>query len=139
MNSVVLQTATRALVALLLMFSVYMLIRGHNQPGGGFIAGLIAAAAFTLFTLAWGTAAARSALRIQPGTLAALGVLLAGTSGMVAGFAGEPLFTGQWLFLGGADGDKKVALNSVLAFDIGIYLAVLGAALVLIFALEEKP
>ncbi|MEW5249790.1 Na+/H+ antiporter subunit B [Microbulbifer discodermiae] len=138
MNSVVLQTATRALVALLLMFSVYMLIRGHNQPGGGFIAGLIAAAAFTLFALAWGATAARSALRVQPGTLAALGVLLAGASAMVAGLAGEPLFTGQWLFLGGADGDKKVALSSVLVFDIGIYLAVLGAALVLIFALEEK-
>ncbi|WP_237067126.1 Na+/H+ antiporter subunit B [Microbulbifer guangxiensis] len=137
MNSVILQTATRALVALILLFSVYMLLRGHNYPGGGFIGGLIAAAGFTLFAMAWGTAAARRALRIEPGRLAALGVLLAGLAGAVAALLGEAPFTGQWLFLGGAEGDKGLPVSTILIFDIGVYLSVVGAVLALVFALEE--
>ncbi|KUJ83459.1 Na(+)/H(+) antiporter subunit B [Microbulbifer flavimaris] len=137
MNSVILQTATRALVALILVFSIYMLLRGHNQPGGGFIAGLIAAAGFALFAMAWGIAAARRALRVEPGKLAAIGVLLAGISGAVAALLGQAPFTGQWLFIGATEGDKGLPISTILVFDIGVYLSVLGAVVALVFALEE--
>lgn len=144
MNSIILQTATRTFVPLLLMFSIYMLLRGHNLPGGGFIAGLVAAAAFTLMAMAWGIKAARRALRFSPAGLAAAGLLIAGASGVVAGLFGEAPFTGQWLFLfadagsgEGAGKDKGLALSTVLIFDIGIYLSVLGAVVALVFALEE--
>lgn len=138
MNSIILQGATRLLVALILLFSVYMLLRGHNQPGGGFIAGLIAAAAFILYALAWGLAAARTSLRVAPARLAAGGVLLAALSGVPGALWGEPPFTGLWLFLGGGASDKGVPLSTVLLFDVGIYLAVLGSVLTLFFALEEN-
>ena len=137
MKSIVLQGATRLLVALLLLFSVYMLLRGHNLPGGGFIAGLIAAAAFILYALAWDIPTARAALRIAPARLAAGGVLLAALSAVPAALWGRPPFTGLWLFIGGGAGDKGFPLSTVLLFDVGIYLAVLGSVLTLFFALEE--
>ncbi|WP_193162294.1 MnhB domain-containing protein [Microbulbifer hainanensis] len=137
MKSIVLQGTTRLLVPLLLLFSVYMLLRGHNLPGGGFIAGLIAAAAFILCALAWDIRTARAALRISPARLAAGGALLAALSGVPGALWGNPPFTGLWLFIGGGAGDKGLPLSTVLLFDVGIYLAVLGAVLTLFFALEE--
>ncbi|WP_444928475.1 Na+/H+ antiporter subunit B [Microbulbifer sp. SSSA002] len=137
MNSIILQTATRVLVALILLFSVYMLLRGHNYPGGGFIAGLIAASAFALFAIAWGVEAAQSALRVAPGTLAACGVAIAGLSGLMALFYGDGPFSGQWFTLFGSKTTGGIVISNVLFFDIGVYLTVLGAVLTLIFALEE--
>ena len=144
MNSLILGAATRVLVALLLLFSVYMLLRGHNQPGGGFIGGLIAAIGFALYAIAQGTAAARAALRIDPRDLGLIGLALALLAGLSAALFGDPLFTGQWWFLGGDSGgggdggDKGLPLSSVLVFDIGVYLVVVGAVLTLVFALEEE-
>ncbi|WP_445355662.1 Na+/H+ antiporter subunit B [Microbulbifer sp. EKSA008] len=137
MNSIILQTATRVLVALILVFSIYMLLRGHNYPGGGFIAGLIAASAFALFAMAWGMEAAQSALRIPPGTLAAWGVVIAGLSGLMALFWGDGPFSGQWFTMVGSKETGGIIISNVLIFDIGVYLTVLGAVLTLIFALEE--
>ncbi|MFI2812689.1 MULTISPECIES: Na+/H+ antiporter subunit B [Microbulbifer] len=137
MNSIILQGATRLLVALILLFSVYMLLRGHNQPGGGFIAGLIAAAAFILYALAWGMAAARASLRVAPARLAAAGALLAAAAGSLAALAGLPPFTGLWLFIGGSETAKGIPISNVLLFDTGIYLAVVGSVLTLFFVLEE--
>jgi len=136
MNSPLLQGTTRILAPLLLLFSIYMLLRGHNEPGGGFIAGLIAAAAFILYAMAWGAAVARTSLRIAPAKLAAAGALLAGTSGIAGLVFGRAPFSGLWLFIGGG-GDKGLPLSTVLAFDIGVYLTVLGSVLVLFFALED--
>lgn len=141
MNSLILSAATRVLVALLLLFSVYMLLRGHNQPGGGFIGGLIAAIGFALYAIAQGTAAARAALRIDPRDLGLIGLALALLAGLSAALFGDPLFTGQWWFLGGGGGeggDKGLPLSSVLVFDVGVYLVVVGAVLTLVFALEEE-
>ncbi|WP_323846530.1 MnhB domain-containing protein [Microbulbifer magnicolonia] len=137
MNSPILQGATRILAALILLFSVYMLLRGHNEPGGGFIAGLIASAALILFALAWGVAEARASLRVAPAKLAAAGGLLAGGSGAVALLSGLAPFTGLWLFIGGGDDGKGLPVSTVLAFDIGVYLAVFGSVLMLFFALED--
>ncbi len=138
MNSLILGAATRVLVALMLLFSVYMLLRGHNEPGGGFIGGLIAAIGFALYAIAQGTAAARAALRIDPRDLGMIGLGLALLAGLFAAVFGEPPFTGQWWFFGGSGDDKGLPLSSVLVFDIGVYLVVVGAVLTLVFALEEE-
>ena len=138
MNSVILNAATRLLVALMLLFSIYMLLRGHNEPGGGFIGGLIAAIGFALYAIAHGTAAARRALRIDPRAIAVGGLGISVLAGMSSLPAGDPLFTGQWWFLGAEDGGKGLPVGSVLLFDIGVYLAVVGAVLTLVLALEEE-
>ncbi|WP_410218754.1 Na+/H+ antiporter subunit B [Paracoccus sp. (in: a-proteobacteria)] len=138
MQSLILTTATRLLVALLLVFSLYALLRGHNLPGGGFIGGLIGATAFILYTIATSVDEARAALRVDPANLAMAGVGIAGLSGVVAGFVGKPFFTGQWLFLFAEDGGHGLPISTVLFFDIGVYMAVFGGILTLVFALEQE-
>ena len=137
MQSLILTTTTRLLAALLLMFSVYALLRGHNLPGGGFIGGLIGATAFILYTIATSVDEAQAALRVDPSNLAMAGLGVAALGGIGAAFAGQPFFTGQWLFLF-RDGDSYVPLSTVLVFDIGVYMAVFGGILTLVFALEQE-
>ena len=138
MNSVILVAGTRLLVALLLLFSVFMLLRGHNEPGGGFIGGLIGATGFVLYAIACGTDAARQALRVAPERIAMAGLGVALFAGVAAVFDGDVFFTGQWLFLGATETEKGIPLSTVLIFDVGVYLVVMGSILSLSFALEES-
>ncbi|HBG97333.1 MAG: Na+/H+ antiporter subunit B [Rhodobacteraceae bacterium] len=138
MNSVILRAGTRYLAPLLLLFSVYMLLRGHNEPGGGFIGGLIGATGFVLYAIACGTAEARRALRVLPQNIAVTGLGIALLAGLAAALFGDALFTGQWLFLGATETEKGLPLSTVLVFDIGVYLVVFGAVLTLVFAMEEE-
>ncbi len=137
-NSIILNAATRLLVALLLLFSVYMLLRGHNLPGGGFIGGLIGATGFVLYAMAHGAEPARAALRFEPQNIAMTGLGIALAAGVYAVFFGEAFFTGQWWFIGATEDDKGLPISSVLVFDIGVYLVVLGSILTLVLALEEE-
>ena len=138
MRSVILRAGTRYLAGLLLLFSVYMLLRGHNEPGGGFIGGLVGATGFVLYAIACGTADARKALRILPQNIAVAGLGIALLAGIAAAVFGDALFTGQWLFLGATGTDKGLPLSTVLVFDIGVYLVVFGSVLTLVFAMEEE-
>lgn len=131
MRSVILTTASRLLIALLLVFSVYMLLRGHNYPGGGFIGGLIAASGFVLYAIAAGPPVARDALYFTPRGIGFFGLALALIAGAMSALAGDDFFTGQWLILG------DIALSSVVLFDIGVYFTVFGGILTLVFTLEE--
>ncbi len=137
-GTLIVRAATRLLVGLLLVFSFWMLLRGHNAPGGGFIGGLIAATGFILYGIAHGTAAARTALRLEPQTIAVTGLAVALLSGLAGALPGDAIFTGQWLFLGDYAGGAGVALSTILVFDAGVYLVVLGAVLTLVFSLEEE-
>ena len=138
MKSIILIAGARLLVALLALFSAYMLLRGHNQPGGGFIGGLLAAVGFVIFAIACGTAEARKALRFRPSDIAAVGLGMALFAGVMAAFWSDAFFTGQWLFINATPEDKGIPLSSVLVFDIGVFLVVLGAVLTIAFALEEE-
>jgi len=138
MNSVILLAGTRFLAGLLLLFSIYMLLRGHNEPGGGFIGGLIGATGFVLYTIACGVASARRALRVLPQNIAFVGLGIALLSGVLSVFFADAPFTGQWLFLGATETDKGLPLSTVLIFDIGVYLVVFGSILALVFAMEEE-
>ena len=125
------------MAVLLLVFSAFMMLRGHNAPGGGFIGGLIAATGFVVYAIACGTADARKALRFDPANIAGAGLGIALLAGVMAMLWGDAFFTGQWLFLGATEDSKGLPLSSVLVFDIGVYLVVLGAVLSITFALEE--
>lgn len=138
MNSVILRIGTRYLAGLLLVFSVYMLLRGHNEPGGGFIGGLIGSTGFILYAIACGTQDARAALRVLPQSIAMVGLGIALIAGLMAGLMGDAFFTGQWLFIGATETEKGFPLSSVILFDIGVYLVVFGSVLTLVFAMEEE-
>jgi multicomponent Na+:H+ antiporter subunit B len=135
-NSVILHTATRILTSLILMFSIYILYRGHNEPGGGFIGGLIAASGIILYSVAFGSSWARHGLRASGLSVAGAGLFFAALSGVLSGIHGKPFLTGLWYFpkLGI---EAKVALSTPLLFDIGVYLVVVGALTTIALELEE--
>lgn len=135
MNSIILRTATPLLVGLTLLFSIYVLLRGHNEPGGGFIGGLIGASALAILAISEGVDATRRALVAPPVVVAGYGLLIAGLSGLVSWFYGDPFLTGQWWFPSFAP-DLKY-LSTVVLFDIGVYLVVVGSLFAIILALEE--
>ena len=137
MPSLILKTATRLLVGLILTFSVYLLMRGHNAPGGGFAAALVAGTGFALFTIAEGPAVVRGALRIAPQKIVMSGLSLALVSGLAALVVGRPFFTGIW-WIRESGQAPALAIGTPLFFDMGVFLAVLGTILTLILALEEN-
>jgi len=135
MTSSILQTAARALMPLLLLFAVFLLLRGHNQPGGGFVGGLVVALSFVLYSLAFGVDASRRALLVSPSTLLGVGPLVALTSGLPAVLMGRPFLTAQWAEL--SVGGTVVAVGTPLVFDVGVFLAVIGVVLTIVFTLAE--
>ena len=139
MNSVVLSAAARLLAPLMLAFSLFILLRGHNEPGGGFIGGLIAATAFALYAKAEGLAAARRALRFDPMLVALTGLGAAVAAGIWGWLARGAFLAGVWPLLTIDEDGKKSGLpiGSALLFDIGVYLVVVGAVIGLFLALEE--
>lgn len=132
MKSLILITATRAVTVLMLAFSLYLLIRGHNQPGGGFVGGLVAAAAILLHAIANGAEVTRRRLRIDLRNLCAVGIAVAIAAGLLGAPTGRPFLTGVWIFPGG------LPLGSPLLFDVGVYCVVVGAVSTLFLALEEE-
>ena len=135
MTSSILQTATRLLMPLLLLFAVFLLLRGHNQPGGGFVAGLVVASSFVLYSIAFGLEAGRRALLVRPATLLGVGPLVALISGLPALLTGRPFMTAQWIEV--PFGSTAVALGTPLVFDAGVFLAVIGVVLTIVFTLAE--
>ncbi|TKT82522.1 MnhB domain-containing protein [Aquamicrobium sp. LC103] len=123
MNSLILRTTSRAVLPAALLFSVYVLLRGHNEPGGGFVGGLIAAAGIAVHALPRGRDALMALLRMSPKTIIGIGLVLGLAAGLPALLMAEPFLTHQWAFPGG------VALSTTLVFDVGVYLAVVGSVL----------
>ena len=137
MDSIILRTPTRALAPLMLIFSVFLLVRGHNEPGGGFVGGLVAATAFALVLASDGLAKARSLLRLEPLSFVAVGLGVAVSSGVTPLFEDGAFLTGLWL-------KTRIPvigkLGTPFVFDVGVYLVVLGITLTIIFELaEERP
>jgi multicomponent Na+:H+ antiporter subunit A len=129
--SPIFRTAARLLMPLLLVFSVFLLMRGHNQPGGGFVGGLVAAAAFALYAIGFGVDRARQALLVRPLTLLGAGLLIALVSGLAAVVRDQPFLTASWL-------SGPVALGTPVLFDVGVFLVVAGVVVMMIFTLAEE-
>lgn len=134
-QSLILSTAALYILPLLLLFSIFLLFRGHNEPGGGFVGGLVAAAAFGLYAIAFDVDQARRLLRVDERLLIGSGLLLALASGLIAVFIGEPFMTAIW---GEQTFPVLGKLGTPLLFDIGVYLVVLGITLKIIFVLAEE-
>lgn len=135
MNTLIFRTLAPFLVIIMLIFSAYICLRGHNEPGGGFIGGLIGASAIAILGMAKGSGRARRALGVEPLKLAGFGVLVATLSGLLSIFAGNPFMTSIWAYL--ELGDTTVPLSTPLVFDFGVYLVVFGTLSGIALALED--
>ncbi|MEO1102267.1 MAG: MnhB domain-containing protein [Pseudomonadota bacterium] len=136
MSTLIFRTIAPYLAALMLLFSLFVLLRGHNLPGGGFIGGLIAASSIAIYGIAFGVEPVRRALVIHPNTLAGIGVVMSSLGGAMAVFASKPFLTGLW-YLPTVSG-IKLPISNVLIFDVGVYLVVVGSVAAIALALEES-
>jgi multicomponent Na+:H+ antiporter subunit A len=121
-----------------LMMSLWLLFAGHNQPGGGFVGGLLAGSAITLRYIAGGIDEVRGLSRFRPWTVLGVGLLVAGVTATVPLlFGAAVLETGFTTLDVPLIGDVKV--SSALAFDTGVYLAVVGMVLMVFEAFGDEP
>ena len=135
MNTLIFRTLAPVITVTMIVFSIFVMLRGHNEPGGGFIGGLIGASAIAIYGIAAGPAAVRVAMRVDPLVIAGFGVLLAGLSGMVSLVYGVPYLTGIWTHL--QLGEAGAALSTPMIFDIGVYFVVFGTISAIGLALED--
>lgn len=137
MRTLILQTATRYLLPVMLLFSIFLVLRGHHEPGGGFVGGLVASAAFVLYAIAFDARSARRLLRTDPRSLLGFGLLVALASGLFAFLHSQPFMTGQWLSFV-LPGVGEITPGTPLLFDLGVYLVVLGTILTIMLSLAEQ-
>jgi multicomponent Na+:H+ antiporter subunit B len=134
MNSLILKIAVRVLFPVILVVSLYVLFRGHHEPGGGFIGGLIAASALVLKTFVFGLEETERIMRIKPIVLIISGLTIAFSASLIPVFLGYNFFEGLWAgfsipFIGKP--------GTPLLFDIGVYLVVIGIVSKIIFSIGD--
>jgi len=135
-RSVILDTSIRLEYHPVLVLSLYLLFAGHNQPGGGFVGGLVAGIAIALRFIAGGIDEVRAALPARPWSLLGLGLVVASVTAVV------PLaFGGALLEAGKLQRDAPllgtIKTTTALFFDIGVYLVVVGLVLMMFEAFGE--
>ncbi|MAK65976.1 MULTISPECIES: monovalent cation/H+ antiporter subunit A [unclassified Methylophaga] len=132
----IMQTLTRLLFPLMLMVAVFIFLRGHNLPGGGFIAGLIASVALISQYLANGIDWTNERLRIDMHRVIWIGLLVATLTGVVSMLIGYPFLTTAFTYLTWpVVGKFEVA--SAIAFDLGVFLVVVGATVMILVELGK--
>ena len=123
-RAILLERALPPLYWVMLAAALWILLRGHNEPGGGFIAGLVAVSATSVLAIVVDPGTARRRLPLAPVPLAAAGVGLALLSGLPAVLLGRPYLTHLWATI--PLGLMELRVSTVLAFDLGVLLAVWG-------------
>jgi len=136
-RSLLLDTTVRLVFDSVLVLSIYLLFAGHNQPGGGFVGGLVAAAGLALRYVAGGIDDVRATFRLRPWTILGTGLALAAITALFPLLLGDaPLdnakVTWELPLLG------HVAFTSALLFDSGVYLVVVGLLLMVFEALGDE-
>jgi multicomponent Na+:H+ antiporter subunit B len=138
MRTVIFRTTSTLIIRLILLFAVFLLIRGHNSPGGGFIAGLVVVAAVALHSIAYDFKSARQLIRVRPAVLISSGLLLSVVSALPGLIWGSAFMTGQWAELS-LSGNVTAKIGTPLVFDAGVFLVVIGvASTVLLYMSEER-
>ena len=135
-GSPILQSFARLTLHLMLLFAIYLLLRGHNAPGGGFIAGVLTAVAITFQMIAFDAATFRRETLLNPVRIVSLGLLVAALTGLGAVAFGQPFLTSAFghfsvPLLG------EVELATAMGFDIGVYLVVVGTSIGIIQRVAE--
>ncbi len=136
MNSVILQIAARYIKALLVLFAMIALLRGHNYPGGGFIGGLLAALSVIYYGFAFNVRQVREKLKVNPATYIAIGLFLVVLSFIPSILNQLELMQGVWLkvqipVLG------ELKLGTPFLFDMGVFLTVIGVTFLFFFSLTK--
>lgn len=136
-RSLILEASVDALFHTALLFSLFLLFAGHNAPGGGFVGGLVAGAAFVLRYLDGGADAVKRAVPLPPQTLLGTGLVTAVVTGTAPWLAGRDFLESSKLSID-APLLGTVKTTSALPFDIGVYLVVVGLVLAVLRTLGAE-
>jgi len=139
MSSLIFKTAATALLPVMLLLSIVVLLRGHNEPGGGFVGGLLAASGFALYSLSHDAEKVRRMLRVDPRTLIGWGLLAGAVSGIPGLLAGPAYLKGFWMEIDIPAFGETLKFGTPLLFDIGVYMVVCGAVVLMTLTLEDPP
>lgn len=137
--SLILQASEKPILILQLVLAAYLLFRGHNQPGGGFSAGLLAAASFSFIAICRSVADVRKIMRFSPLAYIALGLLISILSALIGPvFFREPFLTGIWGWSIPLPPLGSLSLGTPLLFDIGVFFVVFGSVLLILLSLFDQ-
>jgi multicomponent K+:H+ antiporter subunit A len=128
--------ATRVLMPIAALVGVYIFLRGHNQPGGGFVAGLVISIALLMQYMASGFAWTQARKRIEYHTMIAWGVVIAGLTGAGAWLFGLPFLTSGYTYVH-LPPIEEFELATAMFFDLGVFLTVLGAVMLMLYSLSS--
>ena len=139
MQSEILKIAALHLNPVLLVISLIVLYRGHNEAGGGFIGGLIAGSSFILYAIAFGVEKAQKLRLAKPLFFIGLGLLVAIISGLIGLIYGsaDTVMEGVWFNVNFFNGNY-IKLGTPLLFDIGVYFVVAGMLVLVAFSIKEE-
>ena len=127
---------TRVLMPIAVVVGLYIFLRGHNEPGGGFVAGLVVAIALLMQYMASGFAWAQERQRVEYHTLIGLGVVVAGLTGAGAWLFGQPFLTSAYTYVH-LPPIEEFELATAMLFDLGVFLTVLGAVMLMLYSLSR--
>lgn len=136
-NDVILQTTTKAVVFIILTFSIFIFFSGHHDPGGGFIGGLMTASGFILLYLAFDIKTMKQVIPVDFKKVAATGLLIAVLTGMGSFYYGEPFLTHTFGYFDLPILGEDTELATALFFDLGVYLTVVGVTMTIILTIGE--
>lgn len=135
-TDVIVQTATKTILFIIIIFSLYLFFAGHNQPGGGFIGGLVSASAIVLLAMAFGLRHVKQVILFDFKVMAALGGFIVVFTGLASLFFQVPFLTQTFgsihLPLFG-----EVTWSTAVLFDLGVFLAVIGVTVTIILSISE--
>lgn len=135
-NDVILQTITRVVVFIILTLAFYLFFSGHNDPGGGFVGGLVLAAAFVLLCLAYDIETVKEGIPIDFKQLAAFGAFITVTSGFGPVLFGKPFLSQSFGFFD-IPFFGETELATVTLFELGVAMTVVGVVVTIILSISE--
>jgi multicomponent K+:H+ antiporter subunit A len=127
---------TRVLMPIAVVVGLYIFLRGHNEPGGGFVAGLVIAIALLMQYMASGFAWTQERKRVEYHTMIGLGIVIAGLTGAGAWLAGQPFLTSAFTYIH-LPPIEEFELATAMLFDLGVFLTVLGAVMLMLYSLSR--
>ncbi|WP_432800139.1 MnhB domain-containing protein [Poriferisphaera sp. WC338] len=137
MTSLILKTAMRLILPLTMLFAAYMTLRGHNEPGGGFVGGLVAAVSLALYRMTYGVDSFDTLLPFHPRYLVFVGLALAFLTAIFPMILGQPLLTSYEHYIPLGFG-QKIHFVSAFFFDGGVLLVVIGASIGMIDRISRE-
>jgi len=136
MRNIILEKVVQLFLKVMLIYSIYLLMRGHNNPGGGFIAGIIASTGFIFYAMIYGTEKIRTIMVFSSQQWIGFGLILIFISAIIPLMFGKEILTGLWINLENS-AFGSIHLGTPLLFDTGVYLGVTGVILAITISIME--